>query len=74
MHYRKKKTCQIKRVYEKESAQEQEGKERKKPVHETTKFHGAGDYFPLIQATEMFDPLYNRKALKRSVLQGKSTK
>lgn len=51
-----------------------EGKERKKPVQETTKFHGDGDYFALIQATEMFDPLYNRKALKRSVLQGESTK
>lgn len=51
-----------------------EGMERKKPVQETTKFRWAGDYFALIQATEMFDPLYNRKALKRSVLQGKSTK
>lgn len=71
---REEKMCQIKRVYEKESAQRQEGKGRKKPVQETTKFCEAGDYFALIQATEMFDPLYNRKALKLSVLQGKSTK
>lgn len=71
---REEKMCQIQRVYEKESAQRQEGKGRKKPVQETTKFCEAGDYFALIQATEMFDPLYNRKALKLSVLQGKSTK
>lgn len=68
------KTCQIKRVLEKESAQGQEGKERKNPVQETSRFHGADDYFALIQAIEMFDPLHNCKALKRSVLQGKSTK
>lgn len=74
MHSRKNKTCQRRGFRGKKSTQGQEGKGRKKPVQETTNFHGAGDYFALIQATEMFDPLYKRKALKRSVLQGKSTK